>query len=195
MEVIRVEGTELLVAVCFYRFNILQVTQLGEMMISDESKTVTESARLGSSKFWSVYLNYDSYLQDAVGNSIGGSIGELYGPQSSNSCAARVSYGLNYGSAQITPFSATSLKLTDHTYNGKAGDGKRYIVSAKQMAVYLKSKWGNPDHHVTTAAGLIQVINSLVTKCAIFATPDPPGGHGHSGVLKSGYTDPFVTSE
>jgi hypothetical protein len=148
-----------------------------------------------SSNFWSAYLNYDSYTQDQVWDKIGGSIGELYGPANENSCAARVSYGLNYGGAPLGPFDQASVNLPDHVYNGKAGDGKRYIVSAKKMAEYLKAQWGNPDFNVRTATELVQVIGNLGSKCAIFATPNPPGGRGHSGALKVGYSDPYINSE
>ena len=75
---------------------------------------------------------------------------------------------------------------------GRYGDGKRYIVSAMQIARYLEAQWGPPDHQVRTQARLDAVIRSLESKCAIFATPNPPRGAGHAGVLKAGYTDPHV---
>lgn len=156
--------------------------------------TTVSSSRPNSALFWAAYLNYDNYTQEAVWYKIGGSIGKSYGPNS-NSCAARVSWGLNYGGAPIEPFSAASVNLPDHSYNGVAGDGKRYVVSAMQMAAYLTAKWGARDHHVTSAAQMTQIIASLGTKCAVFATPSPPGGHGHAGSLKQGYTDPFVLGE
>jgi hypothetical protein len=140
-------------------------------------------------------LNYDKYpTQNAVWKAIGGSIGESYGPDE-NSCAARVSYGLNYGGAPIQQFSAASVNLADHKYKGKAGDGKRYIVSAKQMAAYLQKNWGKPDHRLTKREDIAKLVNQLGSKCAIFATPNPPRGHGHAGVLKAGYSDPYIETE
>jgi hypothetical protein len=156
------------------------------------------TARPTSAAFWGAYLNYASIppaQNSRVWDTIGGSIGESYGPNE-NSCAARVSYGLDYGNAPIVPFSGASVNLPDHSYNGKPGDGKRYVVSAMKMAEYLRSTWGQPDHLVATVPELDRVMNGLQDgQCAILATPNPPGGRGHAAVLKKGYTDPFVRTE
>ena len=158
-------------------------------------KYIAMSNPPASSTFWPAYLNYNDYTQPAVWDQIGGSIGESYGPPNENSCAARVSYGLNYGGAPVQPFAAASRNLPDHTYHGKPGDNLRYIVSAMQIAAYLNAEWGAPQHRVINATQLAAVVAGLGTKCAIFATPNPPGGHGHAGVLKSGYQDPFVATQ
>jgi hypothetical protein len=167
----------------------------------DQPRPLTEtlarkaSTRPDSAEFWNVYLNYDKYAtQNAVWKVIGGSIGESYGPDE-NSCAARVSYGLNYGGAPVQQFSAASVNLADHKYEGKAGDGKRYIVSAKQMAANLEKNWGKPDHKLTKREQIAKLANQLGSKCAIFATRNPPQGHGHAGVLKAGYSDPYIETE
>jgi hypothetical protein len=154
------------------------------------------AARPSSSKFWKAYLNYDSYkTSSAAWDQIGGAIGKSYGPDG-NSCASRVSYGLNYSGALVQQFnSSASVNLKAHSYNGKAGDGLRYITSAMQLAGYLKKNWGAPNHAVKKADQLAKVIDSLANdQCAVFATPNPPGGRGHAGVLKKGYTDPYVLS-
>jgi hypothetical protein len=152
-------------------------------------------SRPSSATFWRAYLNYDAFNPQQAWDTIGGSIGETYGPPNANTCAARVSYGMNYGGAPVEQYVAASVNLSDHSYHGKSGDGKRYVVSAMQMAAYLKSKWGNPDHQITTVTQLNKVMSGLGAKCAIFATPHPPGGHGHSGVLKAGYSDPYVSGQ
>ena len=145
--------------------------------------------RPSSVKFWAAYLNYDSNTTSAsVWNKIGGNIGKAYGPTHENSCAARVSYGLNYSEAEIEVFSAASFNFKDQEYNGKKGDEKRYIVSAEQLEKYLTTKWGARDHEVKTQEELKKVVDNLGSKSAIFATK------GHSGVLKKGYTDPYVNS-
>ena len=160
--------------------------------MTSEPNNALVAARPSSTGFWQDYLNYDDYATGAAAwTKIGGNIGKSFGPNG-NSCAARVSRGLNYSGAEIESHSAASMNFSDQTYNGVAGDNKRYIVSAMQMAAYLKEKWGNPDHKVTTQDQLNQVVGSLGTKCAVFATPNPPGGHGHAGALKSGYNDPHV---
>lgn len=153
------------------------------------------STKPNSGSFWNAYLNYDSYQQPDVWKKIGGSIGKSYGPSNSNSCAARVSYGLNYANALIEVFNAASINLKDLDYLGKKGDGYRYIVSAMKLAEYLKLKWGNPDGQITTETELTTFEAGLDGKSAIFATPNPPGGHGHAGVLKNGYSDPYVKTE
>jgi len=156
-------------------------------------------SRPNSAPFWNAYLNYThipANQNSKVWDTIGGSIGESYGPVAENSCAARVSYGLDYGNSPIVQFPAASVNLPDHVYMGKKGDGMRYIVSAMQMAAYLKMVWGNPDRSLRTAKDVGDLIRGLKNgQCAIFATSLPPGGHGHSGVLKAGYTDPFVETE
>src|SRR5437763_273920 len=98
--------------------------------------------RPSSAAFWNAYLNYvaiPASLNSKVWDTIGGSIGESYGPAAENSCAARVSYGLDYSGSPIGQFAAASVNLKDHSYKGKAGDGLRYIVSAMQMAAYLRT--------------------------------------------------------
>lgn len=145
------------------------------------------SSRPSSTSFWAAYLNYTSYGTDKVWRTVGGGIGVLYGPNS-NSCATRVSYGLNYGGSPIQPFAGASINLSEHIYEGKAGDSKRYIVSAQQMRSYLRNVWGEPDHKPSTTQELQSIIASLQPgQCAIFATM------GHAGALKQGYTDPYVT--
>ena len=143
------------------------------------------STRPDSAKFWTAYLDYDGHTTAAVWETIGGNIGKAYGP-SSNSCAARVSYGLNYSGAELEVFVAASVNFKDQEYNGKKGDGKRYIVSAEQMGNYLTLKWGAADHEVKTKEELKKFVDGLGAKCAIFATT------GHTGVLKKGYDDPVV---
>jgi hypothetical protein len=151
------------------------------------------ATRPNSASFWKSYLNYDDYTQSAVWEKIGGSIGKTYGPTNDNSCAARVSHGLNYSGAPVQQFGSASVNLKDQEYKGVKGDGLRYIVSAMGMAKYLKQEWENPDHQVKDQASLDKVVSSLGGKCAIFATPNPPGGQGHAGVLRVGYSDPFVS--
>ncbi len=93
-------------------------------------------SRPNSAPFWNAYLNYThipANQNSKVWDTIGGSIGESYGPVAENSCAARVSYGLDYGNSPIVQFPAASVNLPDHVYMGKKGDGMRYIVSAMQM--------------------------------------------------------------
>ncbi len=150
------------------------------------------SRRPSSTTFWASYLRYGEsgtthgYTTDQVWRVIGGGIGLQYGP-ASNSCAARVSRGLNYGGAPIRLFGSASMNLPEHVYEGKAGDGMRYIVSAEQMTFYLRLVWDKPNATLSNDAELVQFVFGLKPgQCAIFATK------GHTGVLRSGYSDPYV---
>lgn len=143
--------------------------------------------RPSSTAFWAAYLRYGVYDTSKVWSTIGGGIGKKYGP-AENSCAARVSYGLNYGGAPISVFAAASMNYADHIYEGKAGDNMRYIVSAEQMKKYLNHAWGAPEYEPKSVAELDKILRDHdPNTCAIFATK------GHTGALKAGYQDPYVT--
>jgi len=86
--------------------------------------------RPSSQSFWSNYPNYASHQTNDVWNAIGGSIGSDY--QGENSCAARVSYGLNKSGASIP-----SNRKYQTNKNSGGTDG-RYIISAAKMREYLK---------------------------------------------------------
>jgi len=101
---------------------------------------------------------------------IGGSVGKLFGASDPSNpaneprmaqhtcgtCAARLSWALNYGSA------ATAIKTDvipsaqsgggtvfrndpNVTYGRNAGDAMNYIVGAPAMHLYLTNQWGAPD--------------------------------------------------
>jgi len=126
---------------------------------------------------------------------VGGNIGKKYGPIKENSCATRVSRGLNYGGDQIPAGTPGAWHdFPDQSYNGKKGDDKYYIINAGQMNAYLTSKWGKPDFsQVNDISQLHSIVAGLYQQqCAIFATKNSPG---HSGVLKKGYDDPYVEGE
>src|SRR4051812_19212733 len=103
----------------------INVTWPSNIAGHDHVRLQETTMRPTSSDFWAAYLNYvaiPAAQNSKVWDKIGGSIGESYGPPAENSCAARVSYGLNYGKAPIVQFPAASVNLRDHTYNGKSGD-------------------------------------------------------------------------
>ncbi len=157
-----------------------------------------QAGRPSSAAFWAAYLNYDDIppaKNVEVWKRIGGSLGGKFGPVAENSCAARVSYGLNYGGAPIPGNAAGAWRnFKDRTYENKPGDDKYYIISVVRLNVYLTKAWGYPDYRqVATVVELEKIIGNLKdAQCAIFATRKSPG---HSGVLKKGYTDPYVRAE
>lgn len=123
-----------------------------------------------------------------------GDKGDAENPSGFNTCATRVSRGLNYSGAPIPRGTAEAWGINKkaESYLDKAGDDKYYITGAGKMGVYLKKKWGNPDKTLKTASEVSDYIKTLKAgQCAIFATGGQ-GGHGHAGVLKKDYDDPYV---
>lgn len=164
------------------------------------ANTVTGHGHLSSKTFWAAYqqVNYDTFPPEKnveVWKKVGGNIGKIFGPIAENSCATRVSWGLNYGGSPIPEGTPGAWhNFNDQSYNGKKGDDKYYIINAGNMNAYLTSNWGTPDF---PQVGTVTLLNSIVAglqqgKCAIFATRQSPG---HSGALKKGYQDPYVEGE
>ncbi len=163
---------------------------------------VTGHGRPSSKKFWAAYtkVNYVT-ISDTdhhkVWELVGGGIGKTYGPTDQNTCATRMSYGLNYGGAEIPAGSpGASINYDNYVYAGKKGDNKRYIVSAASMQDYMQKAWGNPDY---PQVGAVPVLNTIVSglqadQVAVFATKGERG-RGHAGALKKGYQDPYVQGE
>lgn len=158
--------------------------------------------RPNATDFWNNYPHYGEggYGTEGVWELIGGNIGSTYGGKSppTNTCAARVSRGINYGGGQpIKSAPGTNMNFTNQSYKGKAGDGKRYIISTSSLKDYLTAQWGNPDHHwtssdVDTVAELRGVMSA--GQIAIIVWPPVGGGQGHAAVIpKDGnYVDPYT---
>ena len=136
-------------------------------------------------------------------DTVGGSVGQGFGPKS-NSCAARLSYAFNYGGFPIRDGDTGWIYYNDPkvTYDKsipesvkkKAGDGKRYIVSAGYMEKYLTKKWGKPKATLKTNDEAKTFAGTLgADQIAIFA------GFHHVGVIKQhtadGYKDPYLFTD
>ena len=137
-----------------------------------------------SAEFWQSYLDYNNYRgSDSVWEKIDGNIGARFeGDPKANSCAARVSYGLNYGGEPI-PRGAPGA------YRNYNGDNFRYILKARELRQYFRQRWGRPDAVLEN----IDDLNSLRTRLsrgqvAIVVS------QGHAAVVREGYDDPFVES-
>jgi len=105
--------------------------------------------------------------------SIGGPLGEWAASSPNefqNTCAARLSYALNYSGFDI-PGSASGAYL--------GGDGKYYFVNAKAMSTYLSriDVWGTP----TEALSYTSVKNAV-----IFQTGFSGGVTGHLDIIYRG---------
>ena len=151
-------------------------------------------SRPSTAAFWQAYqqIGYNKWTGEdkthEVWKFIGGKVGQLFDGQ--NTCAARVSYGLDYGGAPITPFSANSFfNASSASFEGKAGDDKAYIVGAPAMETHLTKLMGTPDATLTTGKESKDLEDSLPTGLgALFA------GDHHSGLIMKGYSDPYVTT-
>jgi hypothetical protein len=161
-----------------------------------------------SASFWGAYLNYEFYSAKNVWERVGGSLG-TWGARNSaaggdveNTCATRVSFAFSYSGDEIDG-SKRSIDPGGFRFNHEApaynrvpGDDKWYVIRASTMDKYLRNVWGRPGYVVNTPKDLANAmshLNAQSQQIAIFATPR--AGSGHSGVLKNGYQDPYVTSE
>lgn len=135
--------------------------------------------------FMSNYPDYNSYTGSGVWSLIGGSLDAKYGADSprgvQNSCAARVSYGLNEGGKPI-PAGAPGAN------RNWGGDNNRYIISADQMNKYLNGAYGAPSQTLTTAEQLTQLRRGLGEGGAAIVSSG-----GHAAVVTSDYADPYVS--
>lgn len=87
--------------------------------------------RSSSQSFGSNYPNYESHKANDVWDAIGGSIGSDC--QGQNSCAARVSYGLNQSGASIP---------SNRKYQMNKNSGGIYYFCRKNERVFKKT-WGH----------------------------------------------------
>jgi hypothetical protein len=184
-------------------FDATSIGAIGVQVQSLAQQVVT-GRRFSSKAFWVAYLkvNYDTihyYENKKVWQLIGGNLGKHYGETHpvTDSCATRLSYGLNYGGAPI-PASApgANRNFSNVKYNNVKGDDKYYIISAANMQSYLKGIWGAPDYRqVGTMSAIYTIVSGLQTQqVALFATRGEYG-FGHSGALKQGYHDPYIDTE
>ncbi len=96
------------------------------------------------SKFWIEYPDYGTYPDSAtVKKEIGGGVDAGY---ITNTCAVRLSRGLNY-SGQPLPATFAGLLMV------KGGDGKHYALRVREMRKWLPHVLGSPDFDETKKAG------------------------------------------
>jgi len=89
------------------------------------------------SDFYREYLDYENYDSDTVKQTIGGAVNEDW---ITNTCAVRMSRGLNYSSLPVPPnFSGLTTV--------KGGDGKHYGFRVREMRLWLPTgtALGKPD--------------------------------------------------
>lgn len=134
-----------------------------------------------SKDFVDAYLDYDRYDYQDVWQIIDGNLGSTYKDEP-NSCAARISCGLNYGGEPIP----AGVPGGNRNYGG---DNQRYIVSAQQLRNYLEDRWGAPDAKLRNQSDLNTFRDSLVKgQAAIVMSRE------HAAVIVGGssYADPYV---
>jgi Type VI secretion system (T6SS), amidase effector protein 4 len=87
-------------------------------------------------KFWAEYPDYVTYPDSAaVKKDIGGAVDAGY---ITNTCAIRLSRGLNYSGVPVPTQLAGLLTV-------KGGDGKRYALRVAEMRIWLPQVLGKPD--------------------------------------------------
>jgi RHS repeat-associated protein len=177
------------------------VTGCGDKPKQAANQVKVRTIPISSKQFWSAYeqVNYKTFPPtNSLGfwKFLGGGLGKWGGtppddPQ--NSCATRLSWGLNHSNNKIPSEATESWWFNDShvSYAGKIGDDYYYIVAARKMNQYLYDTYGPPVFQPKTAAD-VDKIESLLNEeqVAVFATSKP--GEGHAGALKNGYKDPYV---
>ena len=146
-------------------------------------------ARPKSTAFWPAYhvVDYDAMEQDDVWAFVGGSVGAYF--DGGNTCATRISYGLNESGWAIPVHDNRGSYHNDpkHRFNGKTGDNKKYIVRASSLQTWLTKLMGKPDTRLKKGGEASAFEATLSAgQVAVFA------GVHHAGVIKAGYKDPYV---
>uniref|UniRef100_UPI00196A63D1 T6SS effector amidase Tae4 family protein n=1 Tax=Pseudidiomarina mangrovi TaxID=2487133 RepID=UPI00196A63D1 len=138
-----------------------------------------------SQDFMQNYPNYGDYLSEHVWEKIGGSLNDKYGKtptrEAQNSCAARVSHGLN-GSGATIPNSPKHQ--TNKNWNG---NNQRYILDATMMNKYLRDTYGPPSQTLTSHQQFLDLKFSLPRGQAAIVS-----AQRHIGVVTSSYDDGIV---
>jgi hypothetical protein len=112
------------------------------------------------SKFWSEFPDYITYPDSAVvKKDIGGSVDAGW---ITNTCAVRLSRGLNY-SGVLLPAKAPGLLTV------KGGDGKYYALRVAEMRKWLTQTFGKPDFDLTKKAGVGFAKSTLASVKGIIA--------------------------
>ncbi len=149
-------------------------------------------ARPKSTEFWPAYhvVDYDAMTKDDVWAFVGGSVGAYF--DGGNTCATRISYGLNESGWDIPVHDNSGSYHNDpkHKFDGKAGDDKKYIVRASSLQKWLTKLMGPPDTTLTKT-GQASTFEATLSpgQVALFA------GVHHAGVIKQGYKDPYVDGD
>lgn len=127
---------------------------------------------------------YDKYSGAQSWEKIGGNINAEYGASgpngTQNSCAARVSYGLNYAGKLIKSNAPGS--------NKNFSDNKRYIISARRMNEYLKTL-AKPDFTLTNLNDFNKLKAALTHEDVFIMAKS-----GHATVVTMNYQDAYATS-
>jgi hypothetical protein len=132
-------------------------------------------------------VSYGTAKGAEVWATIGGSVGKFFGPKNSDSCVARIAYALNQGVQAITGGSSVWFNDPKVVYEGKKGDGKRYIVSTFVLIEYLKKRWGKPDATLKSVEKVTEFRHSLRDdEVAVFCGPK------HAGLIMRHYKDYYV---
>jgi hypothetical protein len=180
----------------FSGFNQSQDGDFDELYWNDPNLTFSSQILPNWGSFNTAYPKHDDPLYDTPQKmylSVGGQVANLHisDPNNySNTCALRVSKGLNYSGIVIP--SGTNRYL--------GSDGKYYFLSAKALLEWMKKTFGIPtdSNHLTGSQGGTNGVNFptlLSTKTGIYIMiPNYPGpsyfgASGHADMIFNGFCD------
>lgn len=142
-----------------------------------------------SQKFQDAYLDYNNYSAYDVWKLIGGGLHDSYGDHGTiedvaNTCATRISRGLNYSGAKIPKGSIGA----NRNYDGKTpGDHLYYIIQARKLRRYLRKAWGAPNQTLTHPKQIQMLKDTLhENQYAIIVS------NTHAGAVSPTYEDNYV---
>lgn len=126
------------------------------------------------------YLYYNKHGPAEVWRIVGGNLEKTYGETPNrppeNTCATRVSYALNK-SGKLIPSGIPGGNRND-------ADGRRYILSARQMNNYFIKLLGKPDYVLTSSDDFYKLKRSMNRDHVFVMTSNK-----HVAIVTSNYDD------
>lgn len=135
---------------------------------------ISASIQIKRPKFQDLWSNYPRLPAGEVYKLVGGEAHALYqeNPKDyANACALRLSRALNYSGVDLSK-SAAGYKVA-------GSDGKRYLLRVKDMIIFVKKNYGNPEIERTPEG--VDIRSEFLSKkgIIIFSVTGWIGATGH----------------
>jgi len=157
------------------------------------SITLDLSTRPCSSDFAAAYeaWNYTNHtFSSSVWNQLGDPLRSLAVSEGWNSCATRISCGLNASGYAIPSSSRHQTNIQGGTGSNA---GARVIPSAYNLHGYLTTHWGDADYQVTGHADALRHLQpgqvGIYIRFTLVQTPNGPEYQGHAGLISASNND------